>query len=197
VPPVDRYRAALSWLGTYAADRQPALEELFVSPAQLRPGDRFLIGGAQYPEHFPWSRNIYFVHHVPPSEHAEFFSSSRLTLNVTRAPMARMGWCPSGRLFEAAACGAAVLSDQWCGLDEFYTPGEQILTARLAADTLAALDMSDAQLQSIGRAARERTLAEHTSSNRARQLIRYLEQLPASAPGSRHTGRPVLDLMRT
>jgi spore maturation protein CgeB len=180
VAATDRYRAALSWLGTYSADRQAMLEELFVHPATLRPAEKFLIGGAQYPEHFPWSPNVYFVHHVPPAEHAAFFSSSRLTLNVTREPMARMGWCPSGRLFEAAACGAAVLSDQWCGLEDFYSPGEQILTARSASDTLAALDMSDAQLAAIGRAARERTLDEHTSRRRALQLVTYLEQLQSS-----------------
>ena len=177
VDPVDRYRAMLSWLGTYSADRQAMLEELFVAPARLRPEEKFLIAGAQYPEHFPWSSNVYFVYHLPPQEHAAFFSSSRLTLNVTREPMARMGWCPSGRLFEAAACGAAVLSDEWCGLDDFYTPGEQVLVARNCADTLAALDLSDARLQAIGRAARERTLDEHTSMHRAKQLIHYLEEL--------------------
>ncbi|HWK52145.1 MAG TPA: glycosyltransferase [Steroidobacter sp.] len=177
VDPVDRYRAVLSWLGTYSADRQATLEELFVAPARLRPGEKFLIGGAQYPEHFPWSNNVYFVYHLPPQEHAAFFSSSRLTLNVTREPMARMGWCPSGRLFEAAACGAAVLSDEWCGLEDFYTPGEQVLVARTSADTLAALDMSDTELHAIGRAARERTLDEHTSLHRAKQLIHYLEEL--------------------
>jgi spore maturation protein CgeB len=184
VDSVARYKAVLSWLGTYSADRQTMLEELFVGPARLRPTQKFLIGGAQYPEHFPWSSNVYFVQHLPPQEHAAFFSSSRLTLNVTREPMARMGWCPSGRLFEAAACGAAVLSDEWCGLDDFYTPGEQVLVAHDGADTLAALDMSDAQLQAIGRAARERTLDEHTSQHRARQLIHYLEELhsPTRAP---------------
>ncbi|WP_116809154.1 CgeB family protein [Steroidobacter cummioxidans] len=177
IAPVDRYRAVLSWLGTYSADRQATLEELFVAPARLRPREKFLIGGAQYPDHFPWSDNVYFVYHLPPQEHAAFFSSSRLTLNVTREPMARMGWCPSGRLFEAAACGAAVLSDEWCGLDEFYAPGEQILVARTSAETLAALNMSDAELRAIGRAARERTLDEHTSLHRAKQLIGYLEEL--------------------
>jgi spore maturation protein CgeB len=177
VPPVDRYRAVLSWLGTYAADRQAMLEELFVEPARLRPQDKFLIGGAQYPDSFPWSDNVYFVRHLPPHEHAAFFSSSRLTLNVTREPMARMGWCPSGRLFEAAACGAAVISDEWCGLEDFYTPGEQILVAHSFEDTLAALAMSDAELQAIRRAARERTLDEHTSYHRALSLIRYLDEL--------------------
>jgi spore maturation protein CgeB len=88
-----------------------------------------------------------------------------------------MGWCPSGRLFEAAACAAAILSDEWCGLDDFYTPGQQILVARSAADTIAALDMDDAQLQAIGRAARERTLDEHTSMHRARSLLGMLEEL--------------------
>jgi spore maturation protein CgeB len=177
VRPDPRYRSELSWLGTYSADRQAMLEELFVRPARVRPAQKFLIGGAQYPESFPWTSNVFFVRHVPPGEHAAFFSSARITLNVTRDPMARMGWCPSGRLFEAAACGAAVLSDEWCGLEDFYQPGEQILTARDAADTLAALDMSDAQLQAIARAARQRTLDEHTSEHRARTLLRYLEEL--------------------
>lgn len=177
VPPVESYRAALSWLGTYSVDRQAMLEELFVSPARLRPHQKFLIGGTQYPENFPWSRNVYFVHHLPPQEHAAFFSSSRLTLNVTREPMARMGWCPSGRLFEAAACAAAVLSDEWCGLDDFYTPRQEILVAHSAVETLAALDMSDAQLSAIGRAARQRTLDEHTSRHRAERLIHYLEEV--------------------
>lgn len=183
VPAVDRYRAALSWLGAYSADRQTMLQELFVSPARLRPGLKFLIGGAQYPDHSPWSSNVFFVHHLPPQEHAAFFSSSRLTLNVTREPMARMGWCPSGRLFEAAACGAAVLSDEWCGLDDFYTPGQQVLVAHNMADTLAALDMSDAELAAIGRAARERTLDEHTSRHRAISLIGFLEELRSPSRG--------------
>lgn len=181
VDPVPRYAAALSWLGAYSADRQTMLEELFVAPARLRPNQKFLIGGTQYPEHFPWSDNVQFVSYLPPQEHDAFFSSSRLTLNVTREPMARMGWCPAGRLFEAAACGAAVLSDEWCGLDDFYAPGKEILVGRYTSDALAALDMSDAQLRAIGRAARERTLDEHTSLHRAKQLIHYLEELRSAA----------------
>ena len=80
-----QYRADLSYLGTYAADRQPALEQLLVEPARRLPARRFLIGGAQYPEAFPWTDNIFFVRHLPPGEHPAFYSSSRLTLNITRA----------------------------------------------------------------------------------------------------------------
>ena len=175
VTPASHYTADLSYLGTYAADRQTALEALLVEPARRRSEHRFLIGGAQYPQDFPWAPNIYFVRHVPPSDHAAFYSSSRLTLNVTRAAMARLGWCPSGRLFEAAACGTAVLSDAWDGLSAFFVPGEEILVARSAEDVTAALDLTYSEVARIAIAARERTLAEHTSAARARELLQLLE----------------------
>src|SRR5690606_22200129 len=174
VPPVERYRADLSYLGTYAADRQATLEALFMAPAQERPSQRFLIGGAQYPADFPWSDNIYFVQHLPPYEHPAFFSSSRLTLNVTRRAMADMGWCPSGRLFEAAACGTPIVSDVWPGIGSFFEPDREILLAHGTNDVLAALDLTDAELARIARAARERTLTEHTSDHRAAELLELL-----------------------
>jgi len=179
--PRDNYRSELSYLGTYAADRQAALQELFIEPARQRPGFTFLIGGAQYPGDFPWSGNIRFVRHMPPSEHPAFFSSSRLTLSVTRRAMAENGHCPSGRLFEAAACGTPVLSDWWEGLDAFLAPGREILVARSTQQALDALDLDDAQLERIARAARERVLAQHTSDHRAAELEALLERARAPA----------------
>ena len=176
VPPAAERRALLSYLGTYAADRQEALEALFVEPARRRPVDKFVIGGAQYPQHFPWTDNIWFVRHLPPSEHPAFYCSSRMTLNVTRAAMAEMGHCPSGRLFEAAACGTPILTDDWAGLDQFFTPGEEILVAHDTAEAMAALDLPDAALLAIARRARERTLAEHTAQQRAREMVAAFEQ---------------------
>jgi spore maturation protein CgeB len=173
--PQPHYGADLSYLGTYSADRQAGVERLLIEPARLRPNARFLIGGAQYPQDFPWTNNIYFVRHLPPVEHPAFFCSSRLTLNVTRAAMAEMGWCPSGRLFEAAACGVPILSDTWEGLDAFFAPGEEILAAATTDEALAALDRDDAELRRVAQAARERVLAEHTSEHRARELITILQ----------------------
>jgi spore maturation protein CgeB len=185
VEPVERFVSHLSYLGTYAADRQQQLDGLLVEPARRRPHQRFLIGGAQYPQEFPWSDNIFFVRHLPPDEHPAFFSSSRLTLNVTRQAMAEMGWCPSGRLFEATACGAAVLTDAWDGLGAFFEPGEDILVARTTQDALAALDLSDGEIARIARAGRERTLAEHTSAKRAEALEALLDTtLSAEAPAA-------------
>jgi spore maturation protein CgeB len=177
VAPAEQYRASLSYLGTYAADRQRALEELFVEPARALSNERFVVAGAQYPHDFPWLPNMFFLQHLSPAEHPTFFCSSRLTLNVTRSTMAEMGWCPSGRLFEAAACGVPIVSDSWPGLDEFFTPGEEIIVASGKSDTIAALQLSDAELRKISRAARERTLAEHTAERRAEQF----EQIVTSA----------------
>jgi spore maturation protein CgeB len=173
-PRDPRYACDLSYLGTYAADRQPSVTALFAEPARRRPGLRFLLGGSGYDDKFPWSDNIFFLDHVAPPEHAAFFASSRLTLNVTRRDMAQMGWCPSGRLFEAAACGTPILSDVWEGLDHFFEPGREILTAGTTEAALAALDLSDAELAAIARAARERTLCAHTSDHRAGELLDYL-----------------------
>ena len=177
--PAVQYSADLSYLGTYAADRQPALDRLFVEVARRRPGQRFVIAGAMYPQDFPWTANIHFVRHLPPSEHPAFYSSSRLTLNVTRAAMARMGWCPSGRLFEAASCGVPILSDSWAGLDEFFEPGREILIARTTEDALSALDQPQNELQRVAARARERVLAEHTAQKRAREMIAAVEAVPA------------------
>jgi spore maturation protein CgeB len=174
----DRYRpaapegrrAALSYLGTYASDRQAALEALLVEPARRRRDSAFLVGGAQYPPDLPWAENIHFKRHVPPDEHPRFYAAARLTLNVTRQAMAALGWCPSGRLFEAAACGTPILSDWWEGLDEFFAPEHEIIIVRSTEDVLAALDRNDAELARIGRAARERVLARHVAERRAAEF---------------------------
>jgi spore maturation protein CgeB len=131
-----------------------------------------VIGGSQYPSDFPWTANIYYVWHTPPPAHPAFYCSSAITLNVTRGAMADMGYCPSGRLFEAAACATPILSDTWEGLDSFFEPGREILIASTTDEALGAIDRSPDELGRIGAAARERVLAEHTAACRAREFER-------------------------
>lgn len=173
--PREEFRADLSYLGTWAADRVQPMEALLVEVARSRPDLRFLVGGALYPPSYPWPQNVARIEHVPPPDHPAFFASSRITLSLTRAVMAELGYCPSGRLFEAAACGATIVSDAFEGLDRFFSPGREILVARSTADVLAALDRSDEELARIGRAARERALEEHTADRRAREMVAAVE----------------------
>jgi spore maturation protein CgeB len=175
VDPCSQFEADVSYLGTYSADRQAALEELLIRPARQLSDRQFVIAGAMYPSPEAWPRNIRHFGHVSPPEHSSFYSSSPLTLNVTRALMASMGYCPSGRLFEAAACGTAVLSDWWAGLDLFFQPGEEILISTCTRDAVSAIVKDPALLQRIGSRARERTLDCHTAEIRARRFISLLE----------------------
>ena len=165
----------LSYLGTYAADRQEALQRLFLEPARFHPERAFVLGGSQYPDGFPWPENVRYVRHVPPPRHAAFYSSSRFTLNITRGPMLATGHCPSGRLFEAAACGAAIVTDRWKGLEEFFEPDREILVADGPEDVARILRMDPLASATVGEAARRRALADHTSSRRARELETLLE----------------------
>ena len=170
------FEADLSYLGTYSADRQPALDSLLMDAARRLGNRRFVIGGAMYPAPQTWPANLRHYDHVAPPEHAAFYSSSPLTLNITRASMAAMGYCPSGRLFEAAACGTAVLSDWWDGLESFFQPGEEILIATNSADTMASLTRPADALKRIGERARERALDCHTAEIRARRLVALIEE---------------------
>jgi spore maturation protein CgeB len=169
-----QYESDFSYLGTYASDRQEVLEQLFIEPAHRLPEKKFVLGGAQYPDHFPWKQNVWFVEHVPPPQHASFYCSSKATLNVTRAPMASFGYCPSGRLFEAAACETPVVSDSWDGLDNFFEPGAEIVVASSSSEVVDAITNPD-DLRRIGRAARERVLSAHTAEHRSRELVALLE----------------------
>ena len=168
--PLKEFRSELCYLGTFAQDRQHALDRLFVQPARSSPALRFAIGGAQYPMDFPWTPNIFFVRHLPPSLHSSFFCSARATLNVTRQAMARYGYCPSGRLFEAAACGVPILTDVWEGLDDFFVTGEEILPVNDSDEVQSMLSLSDHELRDVASSAMERVLSCHTAARRVIEL---------------------------
>ena len=176
-----RLASRLSYIGTYAADRQRALDELFLEPARRRPALKFALAGSQYPEDFAWPANLYYLSHLAPGDHAAFYSSSDWTLNVTRGPMAALGYCPSGRLFEAAACGTPLITDEWPGIDSFFDPGSEIVVARHTDDVLAALDMDEEQRKRIASRARERALECHTAAARAEELERTVSECTGSS----------------
>ncbi|WP_246750572.1 CgeB family protein [Martelella lutilitoris] len=168
----------LGYLGTYSDDRQPVLERLLIEPARRLPEKKFVVAGAQYPASIDWPDNVERIEHVPPAEHADFYSRQRFTLNVTRQDMVRAGWSPSVRLFEAAACGTPVISDIWPGLEELLPDGEAILLAPDSEAVVAALtETDDGRLAEIADAARRRVMADHTGRARAEELIAALASL--------------------
>jgi spore maturation protein CgeB len=175
--PLDDYRSDLSYLGTYSADRQEMVETLLLQTARRLPEKKFLIGGSLYPPDFPWAGNLYYINHIPPPRHPAFYCSSAFTLNVTRHAMAAMGYCPSGRLFEAAACATPIISDVWEGLEQFYMPGSEIILAKGTDDVVAALSLTEQERMAIARRARQRTMDEHTAHHRAWEFEKMVAEI--------------------
>jgi spore maturation protein CgeB len=168
----------LGYLGTYSADRQPALNELLLKPAAEWTDGRFAVAGPQYPETIEWPSNVKRTIHLSPREHAAFYGAQRFTLNITREAMKHSGYSPSVRLFEAGACQVPIVSDWWQGLDTIFAPDQEVLVAETAEDTLRYLrDLSDGTRRGIAAAARKRILAEHTPTTRAAQLLTYLKEM--------------------
>jgi spore maturation protein CgeB len=175
----------LGYLGTYSGDRQLAIERLMFTAAREWSKGRFAVYGPQYPEDLKWPANVRHKDHLPPAQHRSFYNQQRFTLNVTRADMVRAGYSPSVRLFEAAACGTPIISDNWIGLDEFFVPGKEILISRSAAETLQYLrEMPEAERQRIGERARDVVLSQHTSAHRAKELIGFLRNCLAGTATS-------------
>jgi spore maturation protein CgeB len=171
-----RFACDLSYMGTFAPDRQPKIDELLCEPARRSPQNKFIVAGPQYPKTIKWPSNVKRIMHLNPRWHARFYSSSRLTLNVTRRDMVAAGYSPSVRLFEAAACASPIVSDNWPGLDTFFTPGLEILLPTNSEDVVRILTEYPAhELHEIGRRAQERVLSEHTSEKRAQQFEDYVE----------------------
>lgn len=178
LPAATPPRWDLGYVGTYSADRQPALDRLLLEPARRRPGARLVVAGPQYPPGLGWPPNVARVDHLAPSEHAGFYAAQRFTLNVTRADMVRAGWSPSVRLFEAGACGTPVITDRWAGLEAFFAPGREVLVAAGTADVLAWLDgLPEDVRRAVGERARRRVLAEHTAAHRAETLVGYVHEV--------------------
>jgi len=166
-------RWELGYLGSYSPDRQEPLRQLLMMPAIHDSALRLVVAGVKYPPELQWPENIRRIGHLPPGGHREFYGAQRWTLNLTRAGMRTAGYSPSFRLFEAAACGVPVISDEWPGMHEFFEPGREVMIARSCEEVRRLLCLPPDVALSVGRAARRRALSDHTAARRAE----YLESL--------------------
>lgn len=173
----------LGYIGTYSPDRQKSLNDLLIGPAVDWPEGRFIVAGPLYPEEINWPGNVKRIEHLAPLKHPQFYNKQRFTLNLTRLDMKRAGYSPSVRLFEAAGCGTPIISDYWPGLEDFFTPGKEILLAKSNFDVLEFLnEIPERERYKIGQNARKKVLASHTAAHRARELEGYITVLLKSQP---------------
>jgi spore maturation protein CgeB len=175
VPPVPRFECDLGFLGNRLPDREARVEEFFLRAAELLPDRHFLLGGSGWGDKAV-PRNVDAIGHVYTHEHNAFNCTPRAVLNVNRESMARYGFSPPTRVFEAAGAAACLITDAWEGVELFLEPDREVLVARNGAEVaehVRALDT--ARAREIGDAALARVLAEHTYAHRAAQVERVLE----------------------
>ena len=176
-PTGEGHQWHLGYLGTYSVDRQEALDLRLLEPARRWHAGRFVVAGPQFPDALAWPPNVQRIEHLAPPEHPSFYCAQRFTLNVTRAAMVNAGHSPSVRLFEAAACGTPIISDEWVGLDEFFEPGTEILVSRSADETLSYVrDLPESDRDALAARARARVLSAHTATRRAAELEQHLAE---------------------
>jgi spore maturation protein CgeB len=181
VRPHERFAADLAFLGNRLPDREERVEEFFLRAAALLPERRFVLGGAGWDDR-PLPANVHVVGHVSTLDHNAFNCTPLAVLNVLRTSMARNGWSPATRVFEAAGAGACLISDDWVGIEDFLEPDREVLVAdsgEAVSDVLT--ELSPAAAAEIGEAARRRVLAEHTYAHRAEQVERVLTQTAVPA----------------
>ena len=170
VPPDPRFQASLGFLGNRLPDREARVEEFFLRAAAEAPGSAFLLGGSGW-EDKPMPANVGYVGHVYTTDHNAFNRTPLAVLNVSRESMARYGFSPATRVFEAAGAGACLITDAWEGISLFLEPEREVLVARDGAEVAAHLQaLTPDRARAIGDAALRRVLAEHTYAHRAVQL---------------------------
>jgi spore maturation protein CgeB len=167
------------FVGNRLPDRERRVEEFFLAAAERAPEFRFALGGEGWGgKTLP--HNVRWLGHIGTKDHNSVNCSARMVLNLNRESMAKVGFSPPTRVFEAAGAGACLISDDWQGIDTFFEPGSEILIAHDAGEIVDLLRTVDAKLaREIGDAMRRRALLEHTYTLRALQVREILRQSSA------------------
>ncbi|OGR16336.1 MAG: hypothetical protein A2X81_08945 [Desulfobacterales bacterium GWB2_56_26] len=174
-PPDPRFHATLGFLGNRLPDREGRVHEFFFKTVAAMPTASFILGGSGWQEHAPRFDNLKYLGHVYTDDHNAFNCTPLAVLNINRDSMARIGFSPPTRVFEAAGAGACLITDRWEGLAHFLQPGEEVLTADNGDEVIACLrDLTPETARRIGEAARRRVLAKHTYRHRALQFEELL-----------------------
>lgn len=170
----DMMKRDLVWVGNDEPERSATVRELVLTPIKQLGLDADLCG-AGYPDELVEelaAADIRYRGWVPGYALPETYAQHYCAVHLPPSPA--IPGVPSGRLFEALACGIPVISAPWEDSDGLFSAGKDFLVAedcpammRHLRDLLSDTDMAEA-LASRGRAAVQ---ARHTCAHRVDQLL--------------------------
>jgi spore maturation protein CgeB len=170
VSPGANFQCDLVFVGNRLPDREARIEQFLLAAAELAPEFQFLLGGEGWGTR-SLPKNVRRIGHVGTANHNLINSSARMVLNINRDSMARVGFSPPTRIFEAAGAAACLITDAWVGIEEFFSPGEEILVASSAEDIVSYLrEIGPEEARGIGHAMRNKALRVHAYEQRAKQV---------------------------
>jgi spore maturation protein CgeB len=176
VAPEERFKCDLVFIGNRMPDREARVEEFFFASADLAPEFQFLLAGEGWGGR-ALPANVRWIGHVGTANHNPINSSARLVLNINRESMAKTGFSPPTRVFEAAGASACVITDAWVGVEQFFAPGREVLVASGAEDVVRYLrEIRQEDARVIGTAMRRRALRDHRYELRAQQVDGILRE---------------------
>jgi spore maturation protein CgeB len=172
----EKFNCDLAFLGNRLPDREARVEEFFLKAAAKLPEQRFKIGGSGWGDK-AMPENVEYIGHVYTKDHNAFNCTPKAVLNISRDSMAKMGFSPATRVFEAAGAAACIITDYWLGIDFFFEPGKEILVANSGDEVAEILSkLSAEEAQAIGLAAQKRVLELHTYAHRAKEADKLFEE---------------------
>jgi spore maturation protein CgeB len=175
VAPDPRFACDLAFLGNRLPDRERRVEQFFLEVAASQPQRQFLLGGNGWDDK-PMPPNVHYTGHVFTHDHNAFNCTPATVLNINRESMARYGFSPPTRVFEAAGAGACLITDAWEGIELFLEPGSEVLVASSGIEVAQQLEaLTPERAKEIGQAALRRVLSEHTYAHRVAEVEAALE----------------------
>jgi len=175
----------LLWIGNWGdEERTQELMEFFVAPvAELR-GCKAVAYGVRYPEEgrcLLSKAGIEYRGYLPSLMAPDVYARTALSLHVPRRQYTNgLSGIPTIRVFEALACGAALVCAPWQDVEYLFRPAEDYVVVGSGHEMKAKLKEllhDEAARRQIGANGRQTVLQRHTCAHRAQQLVEICGEL--------------------
>lgn len=179
-----RRDAAVVWIGSWGDDeRRAELEEFLLGPVE-RLGLSATVHGVRCPPEALDRLGTAGIRHrgwVANAEVPDVLARHAVTVHVPRRRFAHgLPGIPTIRVFEALACGAALVCAPWFDVEGLFRPGRDYLVARNGAEMtrhLGDLVAHPARARALGEHGRATVLRRHTCAHRVEQLLSIIADL--------------------
>lgn len=155
--------------------RSDWIDNMITNPSRELENSHFAVRGTRLGD----IGNTEMLPYLSFSKLREYSCRSKINLCITRGAHASVYGSSSSRPFELSSMGACIVANPYNGLEEWFEPEKEIIiinSAEEAMDRYLFLLKNEKERKSIGLAARERVLKEHTFRHRAHDLIRIVKK---------------------